>query len=548
MTGGHIHSPSHPYATAMAVVDGTVAWLGDDGPAKALHPDADVVDLKGAFVAPAFVDPHVHITDTGLGLVGLDVTGARSLRECLEFLTDHASAHPDERIVWGHGWDESAWPEGRPPSVAELEHAAPGRDVYLARVDAHSAVASSGLMVAAGLADAGRGEAGSGPGSWPLVGTEHHAVRDRARGLISPALADIARRAALDLAASRGIVAVHECGGPAISGHDDFRAVLELDHDVAVRGYWGEAVASPEQARSLLAEHGAHALGGDLFVDGALGSRTAWLNAPYTDTVAPGNAGDTASSVPAAATNGIAHLDVDAVTAHLRACTLAGVQTGFHAIGDGAVATVVAAFAAVGEELGGPAVAGRAHRIEHLEMVNREQAAILGRLGVVGSVQPVFDELWGGPDQMYAQRLGATRAAGANPFAALAAEGVTLAIGSDSPVTAMDPWRAIRAAVHHRVPDSSLSPRAAFTATTRGAWRAAGLRDGVAGTLVPGAEASYAIWETGDLVVAPSSKAISRWSTDPRSRVPALPDFSSDAPLPRCLATVRSGRTIYQAS
>ncbi|MDN5756949.1 MAG: amidohydrolase, partial [Tomitella sp.] len=68
------------------------------------------------------------------------------------------------------------------------------------------------------------------------------------------------------------------------------------------------------------------------------------------------------------------------------------------------------------------------------------------------------------------------------------------------------------------------------------------------GTLVPGAEASYAIWETGDLVVAPSSKAISRWSTDPRSRVPALPDFSSDAPLPRCLATVRSGRTIYQAS
>ncbi|QDQ99184.1 amidohydrolase family protein [Tomitella fengzijianii] len=514
----------------MAVVDGTVAWLGDDDPAHALHPDARVIDLQGAFVAPAFVDPHVHVTDTGLSLTGLNLSGAASLADCLDALGTYARRHPETRIIWGHGWDETRWPERRAPSADDLEGVAPGRDVYLSRIDEHSAAASRGLIASAGLPAPAQGAPAQ-----PLHGDEHHAVRTRARLLLDPAQLDHARRAALDHAAAHGIVAVHECGGPDIAGADDFRAVLAMgagEHSVAVRGYWGEPVTTARQARSLLAEHGAHALGGDLFLDGALGSRTAWLHEPYAD-----HSG-----------NGTAHLDGAAAAAHLRACTEAGIQAGFHAIGDAAVHAATGAFAAAAEAMGGPAVAGRAHRIEHAELVSREQAAVLGRLGAVASVQPVFDALWGGPHGMYADRLGAARTAQTNPFSVLAAEGVTLAIGSDSPVTAMDPWAAVRAAVNHSVDDHSLSPRAAFTAATRGAWRAAGLRDGMAGTLQPGAEASFAVWETGELVVAASSKSIARWSTDPRSRVPALPDMSADAPAPRCLATVRSGRMIYTAA
>lgn len=529
LTGGRIHSPSHPYATAMAVVDGTVAWLGDDGPARTLHPDADVIDLDGAFVAPAFVDPHVHVTDTGLAIVGLDLTGMQSLDGALRLLADYAAAHPDAAVIWGHGWDESRWPEGRAPAPGELEYAADGRRVYLTRVDEHSAVASPALAAEAGIAADGDPSTPA-----PLIGADHHAVRTRARVLLDAGTLDEARRAALDLAAARGIVAVHECGGPAIGGSEDFRAVLALGddpHSAEVRGYWGEAVTTADEARALLAEHGAHALGGDLCVDGALGSHTAWLHEPYDDRP----------------TTGAALVDAHTAAAHLRACTVAGVQAGFHAIGDAAVDAVTDAVTAVGEELGGPKLAACAHRIEHLEMVSRQQAAALGRLGVIGSVQPSFDALWGGATEMYAHRLGAVRAAGMNPFAALAAEGVTLAIGSDSPVTTMDPWAAIRAAVCHRTPDSSLSPRAGFTAATRGAWRASGVRDGTAGTLVPGADASFAVWRAGELVVAPSSKAIARWSTDPNSRVPALPDMSVGAPEPELLATVRSGRTIFRA-
>ncbi|MFC9471569.1 amidohydrolase [Nocardia sp. NPDC055002] len=525
LIGGRFYSSSSPDAAAMAVTDGTVVWLGAEAPGRAMHPDAEIIDLDGAFVAPAFVDPHVHVTALGLQLTGLDVRGAGSLSDLLATVRAHAASRPDGVII-GEGWDDTGWPEQRPPTVAELDEAAgSGRLVYLARVDAHSAVASSALLDAAGDLGDGyqRGEL--------LRADAHHRVRTVALAELTRTQRDSARRAALDAAAAHGIVAVHECAGPEISGRDDIRELLAFDHGVAVRAYWGQAVRTAEHARALLDELGVHALGGDLFVDGSLGSHTALLRAPYAD----------------AAGCGKSFLDEDTVTAHIRACTEAGIQAGFHAIGDAAMDTVVAGFARVAAELGGPAIASRGHRVEHAEMTDAAAIAQLAELGVIASVQPGFDAAWGGPDGMYATRLGAERAAGLNPFSAMAAAGISLAIGSDAPVTVMNPWEQVRAAVHHRTPGHGLSPRAAFAAATRGAWRAGGVRDGMAGTLVPGAPASYAVWDAGDLVVAAAADTVQRWSTDPRSRVPGLPRLDPGVDLPTCLRTVRDGITIYAA-
>ena len=241
-----------------------------------------------------------------------------------------------------------------------------------------------------------------------------------------------------------GIVAVHECAGPQIGGLEDWRELRALrSHGVEVIGYWGEAVTSPAQARALLDETGAAGLAGDLFVDGALGSRTAWLHEPYDD------AHDQC---------GTCYLDAETVAAHLRACTEAGVTAGFHVIGDAAVSSVVAALEQIVDDLGVPAVARCGHRLEHLEMVTADQAAKLGAWGVMASMQPNFDALWGGHDGMYARRLGIDRARRLNPFALLASQGVALAFGSDAPVTGLDPWATIRAAVNHQTPDSR-SPR-----------------------------------------------------------------------------------------
>ncbi len=510
LVGGRIHSPTNPDATAMAVADGTVVWLGQDSVGRALHPGAEVVDLEGAFVAPAFVDAHVHATSAGLLLTGLDLTGCTSLSGLLDAV--RAAEGP---TVWGHGWDETRWPERRPPTRAELDEAAGGKRVYLSRVDVHSALASTALLE---LAPGARDADGWSPDG-PLSRAAHHHVRGAAKDAVPVGRRRAAQAAFLRHAASRGIASVHECAGPDISSRDDLADLLATDL-LDVVGYWGATEPVDLPVRGLA---------GDLFVDGALGSRTAALCEPYAD---------------APDTSGALYLDADAVAEHLVACTRAGLQGGFHVIGDAAAAAVVAGFEKAAAVVGVPALAARRHRLEHLEMVTAEQAALLGSFGAVASVQPLFDREWGGASGMYAQRLGVDRGTALNPFSRLAAAGLVLALGSDAPVTRVDPWAAVRAAVHHRTDGSGISPRAAFNAHTRGGWRAAGVDDGLTGTLQPGAPATYAVWRAGELEVAAPDSRVQRWSTDPRSRVPALPAL--DGPAPTCLRTVLRGRTIHE--
>ena len=523
LLGGRIYSPADADATAMAVTQGTITWVGSDKVGRALHPDAEVVDLQGAFVAPAFVDSHVHATSTGLLVNGLDLTGCASLTEFLHALRDYVEEYPGA-VVWGHGWDETWWPERRPPTREEIDKAAGGAPVYLSRIDVHSALVSTSLIDRAPMAKEAEGWSDSGP----LTRVAHHHVRRAAREALSTQQRREAQLAFLRHAASQGVACVHECAGPDISGADDLTSLLELSGQGGlpeVIGYWGE-LGALEQARQL----GVRGLAGDLFVDGAIGSRTAALRESYADDPT---------------TAGALYLDAQQIAEHLVACTKAGLQAGFHVIGDAAVAEVCAGFRQAAEVVGTPALASMRHRVEHLEMVNPQQAAELAGYGVVASMQPQFDAAWGGPDQMYARRLGPERGTQLNPFAKLAASGATLAFGSDTPVTPVDPWGAVRAAVYHRTEGFGISPRAAFVAHTRGGWRAAGVDDGLTGMLVPGAPATYAVWDVDELVVAAPDSRVQRWSTDPRSGVPPLPDLAPGTRLPRCLRTVLRGQTIY---
>ncbi|MEU5581951.1 amidohydrolase [Streptomyces huasconensis] len=524
LRGGDVHSPADPFATAMVVERGHVAWVGSEGAADAFADGVDdVVHLEGALVTPAFTDAHVHTTATGLALTGLDLSGARSLDDALAAVRQHAAARPHDTVLLGHGWDAARWPGGRPPTRAELDEATGGRPLYLSRIDVHSAVATTALL---DLVPGITGRAGFRPDA-PLTGDAHHGVRAAALAAVTPRQRTEAQRAALRRAASLGIGSVHECAGPEISDEDDFTGLLRLaaeEPGPRVIGYWAEqGQEGVERARQL----GALGAAGDLFVDGALGSHTACLHEPYAD----------------AAHTGTAHLDSAAVAAHVVACTEAGLQAGFHAIGDAAVTSVVDGMRQAAEKLGLARVRAARHRVEHAEMLTPETIAGFAEFGLTASVQPAFDALWGGEDGMYAQRLGAERARTLNPYAALLRAGVPLAFGSDSPVTPLDPWGTVRAAAFHRTPGHRVSVRAAFTAHTRGGWRAVGRDD--AGVLVPGAPADYAVWRTSDLVVQTPDDRVARWSTDPRSGTPGLPDLSPGAELPVCLRTVVGGRTVH---
>ena len=499
---GRFYSAADPRATAMLVRDGRIAWLGQDADA----PTADVtVDLGGALVTPAFVDAHLHATDTGLAFDGLDLSGVRSAGELLDAVAAFARTRPADGVVHGHGWDESTWLEQTPPSAEELERAAEGRRVYLSQASVHSALCSSSLLPAA------QGVEGYDASGW-VREQAHHAVRAVALGSLTPAQRTAAQRTALSRAAAAGIAAVHECAGPGTSSEDDFASVLALSGAGLPRvfGYWGE-LGGAEKAKEM----GAVGAAGDLYADGALGSRTASLRAPYAD--GPGC--------------GEAFLTAEQAGQHLLECVEAGVQGGFHAIGDAAIEAVLDGFAIAARTVGVDRLRAGRHRIEHVELIDKAMIARMVEFGVVASVQPVFDLLWGGDDRMYAQRLGVERALASNPIGAMHATGVALAFGSDSPVTALDPWTVVVAAAAPRNPVYRMSVRAAFAASTRGGWRAA-RADGV-GVLAPGSAATFAVWDT------PAGL---------RDGLPALlPEPDAPAPArPSCRRTVLDGRTIHE--
>ena len=500
---GLIDSPTANGAGALLVEDGRIAWIGSDDAAET--PSAgSVVDLAGATVTAAFVDAHVHTTATGLALSELDVAGARSLQELLDRVERAARARRGRPVIGG-GWEETRWPERRPPTATELDRAGYGGVVYLARVDAHSAVVSSALLAAVPVLAA--------PPVYLLVGwlrgAQFAAPPEAALSAIGSARTAELQRAALRHAASLGIGCVHEMAGPAISSESDLACLLELpdrDRLPEVIGYWGELFGI-ETAKRL----GAAGAAGDLFCDGSLGSHTAALHIPYADQ--PG-------------TQGMLRFETADVAQHIVQCTRAGLQAGFHAIGDAAVDQVLEACEVAAAELGRPdALYPHIHRIEHAEYVRDPDR--LARSGLHASMQPMFDAAWGGPDGMYAERLGAQRAGELNRFAALAACGVPLVFGSDAPVTELGPWAAVRAAAHPHDPASAIGLRAAFTAHTRAGWLAARRHDD--GLLAPGAPATFAVWHIES------------------DRLPGsvLPDLSSDRPLPQCVATVRSGAVIH---
>ena len=535
LRGGTVHSAEEPFATAMLVEDGRVTWLGSDSAADVAHADSvdEIVELRGALVTPAFVDAHVHLTSAGLALAGLDLSGARSLTDALDRIASFAAGVAEDVTILGQGWDETRWPERRPPTPGELDRAVGGRAAYFSRIDVHSALVSPALIAA----DNDRADL---PGIRSAVGFEesglvrqeaHHLARRAAYSMLGRgqrvAMQDHARKAAARL----GIGALHECGGPDISGEQDFTGLLELartEPGPEVFGYWGEFDAIAK-AREL----GAVGVGGDLFLDGSIGSHTACLTAPYADD----------------ATTGAAYATAEQVAEHVAACTRAGMQAGFHVIGDAAMATLLKGFQQAGDRVGRAALAAVGHRVEHAELLPPGALDDFLTFGLIASVQPAFDTAWGGESGMYAERLGWERARSMNPFAAMQKAGVPLAFGSDAPVTPMDPWGTVRAAAFHQTPEHRVSVRAAFSAHTRGGWRALGKSATSAGVLALGEPATFAVWrdDGGEIVVRAADERLSAWSTDPRAGVPGLPDLTPGRPLPEAVRTVVRGAVVHDS-
>lgn len=429
----------------------TVRAIGSGEP-----PSADrVIDLDGGTVIPAFRDAHVHLPATGLYASGLDFRGERSVRRILDAFAQRA---PDRgAILFGGNFED---PLDSPLTRHDLDPVVGDRPALLARADMHSCIVSSALLDQLDVAEL------------EGVDTDAHGaptgyLREQAAAQawnwfdrnLTAADQKSAIGAAVKLAYSKGIAEVHEMLVV------EWRGWESLDvFESAVQGLALEIklwLGTTDVDRVV--ELGFPRIGGDLFLDGSFGSHTAWLSAPYEAAPPPGS--------PAA---GIAYRTDDELFEYFLKAQHAGLQTGVHAIGDAAISQAISTWEKVAAEVGVGAVRALGHRIEHFECATDDHIQRTVELGLRASVQPAFDRYWGGADGLYAQRIGWERAAGMNRFSTMLDAGLSLAAGSDSTVTPMDPFLQMAALRDHHVEGERCSPLEALRLHTMGAARLSG--------------------------------------------------------------------------
>jgi predicted amidohydrolase YtcJ len=497
--GGRIYAAAHAApAEALLVRGGRVAALGSEAEVRAAAtPSARRFDLAGATVTPGLTDAHAHLTAWALKRSHVDLNAAGTLDEALALLA-RAAAH-GHGWLRGYGWDANRW--GAFPDRAVLDTTVPGRPVFLESHDLHSAWLNSAALERCGITrdtpDPAAGTIVRDAAGEPTGILLENAAWLALAKLPQPARAEISA-ALLEAQAELhrlGLTGVHSVE---MDGLADFEA-LHADGALRLRVLQtvpleGLDAAIERGLRSGAPPSAAQGIGDwlrvggvKMFLDGALGSRTAWMRAPYTGE--PEN-------------RGVQTLASDDFREHVRRAAAAGISSTVHAIGDAAVELAL-------QVLGEVPPAALPHRIEHLQLCPPELWERVARSGIVASMQPVHLR----NDIPAAERYwGHARSRGAYAFRPLLDAGALLAFGSDVPVETVDPREGLFAAVR-RVgwsgapengwyPGHALTARQALAAYTEGPALAAGEAER-RGRLDVGCDADLVAWDRDPLAIEP---------------------------------------------
>lgn len=478
--------------------EGKVKQLLDRKDKRPERPDFKE-DGKGRTLIPGLIDAHGHVMGLGFQLMLLDLSDTNSLAEAQAAIRRYAAENPEMPWIIGRGWNQEKWGLGRFPTAADLDAAVSNRPVWLERVDGHAGWANSAAMAAAKVTAAskspegGRIEMADGKPSGVFV--------DAAMSLIDvakprPLARDLDR--ALYLAQQKlleqGITAIADMGTTIAEWQAYRRAGDKKQLAVRILSYGGDidnmAIIAGSEPTPWLYDDRLRMVGVKLYLDGALGSRGAWLKAPYTD--APGQKG-LPLLTPAQLRNKMVRASMDRF------------QVAIHAIGDAANAEALAAIADLDADLPGE----RRWRIEHAQVIDPADMARFASLKVVASMQPVHQT----SDRLMAEaRLGPDRLSGAYAWRSLETAGVRLAFGSDVPVESANPFAGLAAAISRTDaagqpfggwhPEEAVSRETALDGFTRTAAYAGFAEDRI-GTLMPGMRADFLIVDTDPMMASP---------------------------------------------
>jgi predicted amidohydrolase YtcJ len=483
---------------AVAVKGEKIVFVGsNEGIKKYIGPKTKVLRLKGALVLPGLIDAHAHLESLGEQLFNLDITGVTGYDQIVRKVAERVkSVKPGEWIIGGR-WDQNDWPEKTFPHHKELSRVSPNNPVYLRRIDGNSALVNQKALNIAGI---------TADTPDPFGGKIHRDIQGNPTGVLinramnavkkhipkdSELMHETKLKRAVQSCLAVGLTGIHEAGvGPReISLYK--RLIDKRELDIRIYAMLGEQEI-PELSGDLAAYFRKHKLENygnyflavcsiKLYFDGALGSRGAAFYRPYNDD--PGN-------------KGLLRITPGYITQVSRAALQTGMGVNTHCIGIRGNRLCLEAYEKAFNEF---PVKNHRFRIEHAQVVRKEDVSLFKKLGVIPAMQPTHCT----SDMGFVKaRIGEKRAQGAYAWRWFCDSKLVIPMGSDFPVESNNPLFGIYALLtrqdHHGrpekgwYPDQRLTLREAIKGFT--IWAAyAAFQDHVLGSIETGKLADFTI-------------------------------------------------------
>jgi predicted amidohydrolase YtcJ len=506
-TGGTIYTGNGDETVEAVTVDsaGRIVAISPPMSQDWAEDEVTLINLDGAAMFPGFTDGHAHLLNIGQRELTLNLEGTASITELVTRIESELQGVAADQVLFGRGWIETGWPEGRMPNAADLDAVSPDNPVILTRADGHALVANSAALAAAGIGDTTPDVEG-GKIERDADGKATGILIDFAMGQVlalvsQPTEQDINRAYTVGSAnySARGWTGVHNMSvDPA---HASVMERLDLEGRLPLRVHNAfdeagfEIAAGRENETDTITNRAVK-----LYMDGALGSRGALLIEPYSDRPD---------------TSGLSLMEPGALAQLMTRAEGADVQLAIHAIGDLANRRILDEFEPLRSlsQIVSPDYSDNRWRIEHTQILHPEDIARVGSLGLIASMQPshAIGDLKFAPD-----RLGRDRLYGAYAWQSLLETGAIIVGGSDAPVEVGTPQIEFYAAVARKdlegfstedwYPEEALTRAQALTLFTSAPAYAAFMEDDL-GTIEVGKLADFTVFDR-DIMTVPEDEIL----------------------------------------
>src|SRR5450631_337481 len=494
---------ANPKAKAIAIKDSLIIYVGDDYQSFVGNGTV-LTDMVGRMLVPGFIDNHTHFLEGGYFLANINLRFVKSMRDFILTFRRFSDSAKNKSWILGGNWDHEAW-GGQLPRKEWIDSVSNGHPVFINRYDGHMGLANSMALKLAGITKNTPNPHGGEIVKDPKTGEPTGILRDEATRLVYRVIPEptekeldesLARAAAHAL--THGLTQVHDMGS--YGGWIDLATYRRAyaAGKLPIRVYSFVAIRTWQKLDSFVKQNG---WGNDRlrwgglkgFVDGSLGSTTAWFYKPYLD--APNS-------------TGLQVTDTSLLRKWILAADAAGLHIATHAIGDRANDWILDVYKEA--ETLHPAKDHR-FRVEHAQHLTPEAIGRFASLRVVPSMQPyhaIDDGKWA------AKRLDSARLRGTYVFKSILETGANLTFGSDWTVAPLDPIAGIYAAVTRRTlddknpggwfPDQKISVDQALRCyTVNNAW--AGFQENRTGKLKSGMLADFTVLSEDLFSIAPEN-------------------------------------------